>query len=176
MWGPTSYYSILKSFNNALTKLCKFGKIITTLLLTIHYNYKKGDYYIMAIDSQFFELTEVTTSKELPTKSKKKLNKIDALREANKDFDTLVSEIDTKIENYISEINNSRSFNPVPASSCTLKIFVTAIPFTAEERQALLKYLTKKYITSDKIGGFRFKIKKCLFSNRYRIITEDLSW
>lgn len=136
----------------------------------------------MTIDSTFFEqLTEVPTVKELPIKldkevptEKKKLTKIDSLREADKDFDTLVSEIDTKIENFISEINNSKSFNPAPASSCTLKIFVTAIPFTAEEKQCLLKYLKKKYIDSNKIGGWCFEIKKCFFSNRYRIITNGL--
>lgn len=137
----------------------------------------------MAIDSTFFEqLTGVPTEKELPTKldkevttEKKKLTKINSLREADKDFDTLVSEIDTKIENFISEINNSKSFNPVQASSCNLKIFVTAIPFTAEEKQCLLEYLKEKYIDSNKIGGWRFEIQKCLFSNRYRIITRGCS-
>lgn len=100
--------------------------------------------------------------------------KINALRKADSDFDRLVSEIDKKIENFISGIDSSKSFNPVPASSTLLKIFVTAIPFTAEEKKCLLSYLEKKYHNSNSnlVGGDYFDIDKCWFSNRYCIKTR----
>lgn len=127
-------------------------------------------------ESEEIENTMDLETSERPVELSPTAAKIADLRKADKDFDTLVSEIDTAIENSISKINNSKSFNPVPASSCLLKVYVTAIPFTAEEKANLLNYLREKYISPSKIDGHKFKITKCRFSNRYQITTERCYW
>lgn len=132
------------------------------------------------MDLEVSETKEVSNEVELSEEKNNEksdnplFTKINSLRKANKDFDSLVSEIDAKIEIFISEINSSRSFNPVPASSCRLKIYVIAIPFTAEEKKCLIEYLDKKYLEYPQklVGGNYFDIKKRLFSNQYCIRTK----
>lgn len=95
-----------------------------------------------------------------------------SLRKSDKDFDALVSEITIKIDNFISESNSQKSYNPKNVEDRSLSLFVTAIPITSKQRSVLLDYLNSKYSSIRYISMSmyeRFTIRKCLFSNRYHI-------
>lgn len=105
---------------------------------------------------------------EVPTSRAREINKkISNLRTANKDFDSLVSEIDLKMNQLISERNSSKSFNPKYSNELPIKITVNAVPLTADEKFDLLTYLRVKYIRY--VKGDHFTLEKCLFSNKYRL-------
>lgn len=93
---------------------------------------------------------------------------LDDLRSFNKDFDALVSEIDSKFESFIEEKSRA-SFRPRTASSCSVNIKVSAVPITAKEQECLIKYLNYKYIDKHLVGGGRLDFRKCLFSKKYQI-------
>lgn len=91
------------------------------------------------------------------------------LRSFNKDFDNLISEIDTKFKDFISTRNKERSFNPKGPSECKINIKVSAVPLTSEEKHCLLDYLEYKYLFSHSVGGAAFHFRKCIFSTKYQI-------
>lgn len=94
---------------------------------------------------------------------------INKLRSNDKDFNDLVSEIESELDKFISEKNSSKSFSPTSSTDVYINITVRAIPITGNQQKILLQYLSYKYLRS--VKGYNLTLKKCLFSKKYRIIS-----
>ena len=96
-------------------------------------------------------------------------SKIADLRASNEEFDSLVSEIDSKIELFINQ-KNAPSCSFTSSTDYEVNVKVDAVPLTPNQRKLLLKYLETKYLSS--VDGDHFCIQKWFFSKKYYIQTR----
>lgn len=94
---------------------------------------------------------EIFIKKEKETFYKKLNNH----RKSRKEFNNLILEIDSKVKKLISS----------KSKPSVIKIKVTAIPLTENEKTYITTYLNYEYLSY--ALGTHFIIRKCLFSNRY---------
>lgn len=97
-----------------------------------------------------------------------------ALRSKNSQINLLVSEIERKIDALIEIRNSTRSYNPKGSINQKVSIKVNAVKITLEEKNIIRSYLYYKYV--QKVKGDAFNIRKCLFTNKYRVSTYDVDW
>lgn len=109
-------------------------------------------------------------SKNKKRKEESIYEKIERLRNSDTDFNFLISEIESKLEKFISEKNSIKSYHPKNSSDFYVNFKVQAVPLTSEQKNALLRYLDDKYIHS--VKGNIFTLKKCWFSSEYRFKSE----
>lgn len=112
-------------------------------------------------------------------KKEKKQNdeKMQELRQKSAEFDGLVTEIISKLDQQIEErnvLNTIRSYRPQRVGKSPAYIKVKAVPVTWEEMDCLEKYLDDKYL--DHFTGHYFRIDKCILINKYRIKSEFYSY
>ena len=93
-------------------------------------------------------------------------NAINILRKNSDSFNTLVSNIDTKFEEFITDFQSKVAVN---GWETLVKLKVPYIKIGTKEKDLLEQYLCSKYGV---FGGY-FDIKKCLFS-KYFIIRNHL--
>lgn len=98
--------------------------------------------------------------------------KIKMMRKADKQFDDLVTLIEIGIEQFITSNQDKKSFYPKDIDDYRVNIKVKAIPITFEQKKHLLSYLKNKYIKF--VRGDYFDLKKCWFSNQYRIKSHEI--
>lgn len=96
--------------------------------------------------------------------------KFDNIRAFNKEFNDLITEIDSKINKFISD-KNAAAFRPKRAINCFLKAKVNAVPITADQKDCIIEYIERKYIPS--VAGNYIIFKKCAFTKQYLIISTD---
>lgn len=100
--------------------------------------------------------------------------KIKEMRKADKQFNDLVTLIETGIEQFIKSKHDKRSFYSKDTTAYKVNIKVKAIPITFEQKEYLLSYLNDKYIKF--VRGDYFDLKKCWFSKQYRIKSYEIHY
>lgn len=103
---------------------------------------------------------------------------VEKLRENSKEFNTVLEEATSKIEELIRQRNEARLVRPKGSCDMKIRIKVIALPLTKEEMIVLKRYIYKKYI--NKVAGDYISIRKCIFSNKYIIksygYASDFDW
>lgn len=100
--------------------------------------------------------------------------RVDELRKNSNEFNTVLEEATSKIEELIRQRNEARSVRPKGSRDKKIRIKVTALPLTKEEMAIFKRYLEEKYI-KDVLGEY-FSIRKCIFSNKYLIKSYSYSY
>lgn len=93
--------------------------------------------------------------------------KVEELRKNSKEFNSVLEEATSKIEELIKQRNAERSVRPRDSRDMKIRVKVTALPLTKEEMKILTGYIYRKYIND--VFGNDISIRKSIFSNYYII-------